>query len=190
MLEKFPESNECKTGPGSYSLINNDILIRFGKHGGVHLNVTDLDVSEKYYNKIGLVSIEGEYNEEKYLQFKGYDYFTLVLSKANAINRGEAFGRMAFSCANADIERVFKDSGSAIINPPVTLPTEGKADVIVTILASPDAQEICFVNDIAFRELSKETGEQVDWERYERLTKEQGAYVPEKKENLAWDADL
>ena len=114
----------------------------------------------------------------------------MVLSKADVVNRGEAFGRMAFSCANADVERVFKDSGSAIVKPPVTLPTEGKADVIVTILASPDGQEICFVNDSAFRELSKETGEQVDWERYERLTKEQGAYVPEKKENLAWDADL
>jgi len=171
MLEKFPESSKSRIGPGFYSLVDGDILIRFGAQGGVHLNVTDLDASEKYYNKIGLGSTKGESNESKYLQFKGYDYFTLILSQVNAINRGEAFGRMAFSCANADVDRVFKDSGSAIINPPVTLPTEGKADVIVTILASPDGQEICFVNDRAFRELSKETGEQVDWERYERLNK-------------------
>jgi len=46
------------------------------------------------------------------------------------------------------------------------------------------------ISELITNQLSKETGEQVDWERYERLTKEQGAYVPEKKENLAWDADL
>ena len=71
------------------------------------------------------------------------------------------------------MEKVFKESGSKIINPPITLKTEGKADVVVTILASPDGQEICFVNDSGFRDLSKETGEQVDWERYDKLNAKQ-----------------
>jgi len=62
--------------------------------------------------------------------------------------------------------KVFTESGSKYINSPITLKTEGKADVIVTILQSPNDQEICFVNDGAFRELSQETGNTIDWQHY------------------------
>ena len=71
---------------------------------------------------------------------------------------------------------MFKESGSDIINAPITLKTEGKADVVVTLLSSPDGQEICFVNDTGFRDLSKETGEKVDWERYDKLNAKQKEY--------------
>ncbi len=47
--------------------------------------------------------------------------------------------------------------------------TEGKADVLGTILYSPDGQEICFVDDIGFEDLSRETAEKIDWERYKNL---------------------
>ena len=62
----------------------------------------------------------------------------------------------------------------------------------MTILGSPDGQEICFVNDGGFRELSKETGEKIDWERYERLNKEQKEHMVkvDEKNVLAWDADI
>lgn len=95
----------------------------------------------------------------------------------DAIDRGEAFGRLAISCADADVENVFKNSGSDILNPPVTLKTEGKADVVVTIITSPDGQEICFVNDTGFKDLSQETGEQVDWARYDELNAKQQEYM-------------
>lgn len=84
---------------------------------------------------------------------------------------------MAFSCADNDVKRVFEESGSDILYPPVTLKTEGKADVVVTILSSPDKQEICFVNDGAFQELSEETGDTIDWERHVKLNKEQKAFA-------------
>jgi hypothetical protein len=67
---------------------------------------------------------------------------------------------------------VFKKSGAKVQNSPVTLNTEGKADVVVTILLSPDDQEICFVNESGFRDLSRETNEPIDWERYDRLNSE------------------
>ncbi len=41
-----------------------------------------------------------------------------------------------------------------MLNKPILLKTEGKADVIVTILLSPDEQEHCYVNDTGFRDLS------------------------------------
>lgn len=98
------------------------------------------------------------------------------LNKVEAIERADAFGRIAISCTDADVEKVFKESGAKAENEPVTLKTEGKADVIVTILLSPDLQEICFVNDGAFRELSKETKEQPDWDRYDKLSTKQAEY--------------
>lgn len=69
------------------------------------------------------------------------------------------------SCVTEDVQKVFEESGSQILTNPVTLKTEGKADVVVTILADPDGHELCYVNDSGFRDLSKETGEKVDWER-------------------------
>ena len=35
------------------------------------------------------------------------------------------------------------------------LPTPGKADVVVVIVADPDGHEVCFVGDEGFRDLSK-----------------------------------
>jgi len=64
---------------------------------------------------------------------------------------------------------------------PVTLKTEGKADVVVTILESPDGHEICFVNESGFSDLSKETGEQVDWKRYDELNEVQAKYLSRAK---------
>jgi len=98
------------------------------------------------------------------------------LNKVDEIDRAEAFGRIAISCADDDVEKVYNESGADVLNKPVTLKTEGKADVVVTILLSPDKQEICFVNDGAFRELSKETEEKPDWERYDKLTATQAKY--------------
>lgn len=119
--------------------------------------------------------------DESVLKSIHHDYFILRLSKVGKINRGEAFGRIAFSCANEDVQRVFETSGSDIINPPITLKTDGKADVIVTILSTPDKQEICFVNDGAFRELSVETKEKIDWERHTKLSSVQKVFIDKRK---------
>jgi hypothetical protein len=98
------------------------------------------------------------------------------------IDRAEAFGRLAISCTDGDVQKVFEQSGSKILNTPVTLKTEGKADVVVTILLSPDDQEICFVNDGAFRELSQETGEKIDWESYNQRRLKQRKFIAPKKD--------
>ena len=125
-----------------------------------------------YYKKIGLTVVD-ECEDTATLIYDGYHYFQLGLNQVDApIDRGEAFGRLAVSCADEDVEKVYLTSGSKGLNKPVKLKTEGKADVVVTILQSPDGQELCYVNDSGFRDLSEETGEKVDWERYERLNKE------------------
>ena len=81
------------------------------------------------------------------------------------------------TCHDDDVERVFLESGADVLNKPITLKTEGKADVVVTILLNPDGQEHCFVNETGFRDLSQETGEKVDWVRYDKLNSEQAKFM-------------
>lgn len=113
MLEKFPEYADKKKEEGVYSLINDDILLKFSPLPGVHLNVTNLEESTRYYTKIGMYVTQTVKKSEDgppskiYMQFKGYTYFTLMLTQVESIDRADAFGRMAFSCADADVERVF-----------------------------------------------------------------------------------
>jgi hypothetical protein len=46
---------------------------------------------------------------------------------------------------------------------------------------TPDDQELCFVNDGGFSDLSKETNEQVDWERYDKQTATMKKYADRAK---------
>jgi len=76
------------------------------------------------------------------------------------VDHAKAAGRIAFSCPAAElpsIESAVKGAWgeSAILKSLVSLDTPGKATVQVVILADPDGQEICFVGDEAFRELSQ-----------------------------------
>ena len=141
---------------------------------GIAINVVEFDQAVRYWQKLGMKLHEGTTNVLSYPGYEGI--FELHLHKVDYIDRGEAFGRIAFSCADEDVELVYQTSGSKILNPPVVLKTDGKADVRVTILQTPDDQEICFVNDNAFRELSEETGEQINWERYDKLNAEMKAF--------------
>lgn len=74
------------------------------------------------------------------------------------INRAKAYGRIAFACPHDQqpiIDSKIKEANATILTPLISLDTPGKATVRVIILADPDGHEICFVDDEAFRELSK-----------------------------------
>merc|ERR1712210_327461 len=53
------------------------------------------------------------------------------------------------------VEARMQEAKESILTPLISLDTPGKATVQVVILADPDGQEICFVGDEAFRELSQ-----------------------------------
>ena len=74
-------------------------------------------------------------------------------------------GRIAFACkAVPPIFAAVSAAGGFVQVPPLTLPTPGKADVVVTILQDRDGYEICFVEDIAFYDLATPKYDVVDWE--------------------------
>lgn len=73
------------------------------------------------------------------------------------VEHGTAAGRICFGVPRAQlpgVQKMMTEKEQAILTPLVTLPTPGKADVDVVIMADHDGYEICFVGDEAFRELS------------------------------------
>jgi len=89
----------------------------------------------------------------------------LNLGDGHPVDHALASGRIANSCRAVEpFYEAAKASGKgAIMNTPITLPTPGKADVVVTILADPDGYEICFVGDVGFYDLATPLFDKVDW---------------------------
>lgn len=124
----------------------------------VTLGVSDLSKSIDYWaNLCGMTC----YSQDASSAVLGYDpsqaRLELVQLK-DTIDRGSAFGRIAFACPRAqlpDIQSAMLEAKQTILTPLVSLDTPGKATVEVVILADPDGHEICFVGDEAFRELSQ-----------------------------------
>lgn len=80
------------------------------------------------------------------------------------VDHALASGRIAFACKSVEpIFQHIQTTGDAVQVPPLTLPTPGKADVVVTILRDRDGYEICFVEDDAFYALATPTYDVVDF---------------------------
>lgn len=83
----------------------------------------------------------------------------------NPVDHALSSGRIAFACQSVPpIYDTVSKSGNKIMTPPLTLPTPGKADVVVTILADPDGYEICFVEDIGFYQLATPIYDVIDFQ--------------------------
>lgn len=96
--------------------------------------------------------------QQAYLHF-------IDIGDAAPVDHALAGGRIANSCRAVEpFYEAAKASGKgSIMNTPITLPTPGKADVVVTILADPDGYEICFVGDIGFYDLATPLYDRIDW---------------------------
>ncbi|CAI5445736.1 unnamed protein product [Caenorhabditis angaria] len=130
------------------------------KISNVQIHVSNLEKSTEYYRDIlGMSTISQTSTSTKLTFSAAENQCILELSKLEKpINRGNAFGRIAFSYPGSkllELQGKVKSSGFTIINEMITLQTPGKADVQVVILADPDNHEICFVGDEGFRDLSK-----------------------------------
>eukprot|EP00667_Euglena_gracilis_P013831 EG_transcript_14288 len=159
---------------------------------GVALNVRSLEASRRYWQAVLGMSptpvppgCVGAHLDASWAALAFSEAAPrLVLHELGAVvDRGEAFGRIAFSCAEEDVPRIHALAaagahGGAVVHAPVTLPTPGKADVVVVILADPDGQEICFVGDVGFRALSAPApgAEAIDWAMRDRLDEAQARY--------------
>lgn len=173
------DSVNVLTAPGGYKYFVLDEDVPEGKDPVqcVTLASSDLTRSTQYWNGTlgllifahddqtvpywnGIVGVKGfrEATKSVAVGFRE-DQAKLVLEKIDVpVDHATSYGRIAFSVPAAEltvIDSLIREHGGTILTPLVTLPTPGKADVTVIILADPDGHEICFVGDEAFRELSQ-----------------------------------
>ncbi|XP_010863622.1 glyoxalase domain-containing protein 4 [Esox lucius] len=126
----------------------------------VSLAVSDLQKSTYYWSTLLGMKVM-ERNEGGKTVLMGFSDTQCKLELHDigvTVDHGTAFGRIAFSCPReqlSDLEALMKKEKQNILTPLVSLDTPGKATVEVVILADPDAHEICFVGDEAFRQLSQ-----------------------------------
>ncbi|XP_044754744.1 glyoxalase domain-containing protein 4 [Coccinella septempunctata] len=124
----------------------------------VTLSCSALLKSITFWNNILGLTIFERTDKTVLLGFKQEEAKLELVQSDEPINRAKAFGRIAFSCPHGEQEGLAKkveENKVKVIHPLTVLPTPGKADVRVLIIADPDDHEICFVDDEGFRELSK-----------------------------------
>jgi len=138
----------------------------------VALRVSNLARSEAYWvDLLGLTKFE----VPSFLQTKDPSILVgfsddqvklqlIAVADGQEVNHAKSSGRIAFACPTVPpiFEKV-SAAGHTVLTPPLTLPTPGKADVVVTILADPDGYEICFVEDAAFYDLATPKYDVIDW---------------------------
>ncbi|CAH1969312.1 unnamed protein product [Acanthoscelides obtectus] len=124
----------------------------------VTLASSNLSKSIDYWNGILGLKIFEKTENSILVGFKENETKLELRCSGEAVNRGKAYGRIAFSCHHVEqvaLSELIKEKKQTILTPLISLDTPGKATVRVIILADPDGHEICFVDDEAYRELSK-----------------------------------
>ena len=106
----------------------------------VNLACSNLKASLTFWRdllKMTVINIRGDSAELQYAP----DQAKLQLTETkDKIDRGTAFGRIAFSIPAGDLQQLEEDvkgAGHTILTPYVKLDTPGKASVVVVILADP-----------------------------------------------------
>ncbi|CAG2108211.1 unnamed protein product [Medioppia subpectinata] len=123
----------------------------------VSLSSSSLDKSINYWNRLLDMKIFESTDKSALLGFNQNECKLQLIDIKDKVRHEKAFGRIAFSCPEDQlpaIESRMKNEKQTILTPLISLDTPGKATVQVVILADPDAHEICFVGDVAFRQLS------------------------------------
>lgn len=146
-----------KTPEGyKFFILNEDVAVDEDPITNIIYNVTDLEKSVKYWNGILNMNILKKEEKSALLSYNGK--FGILFNKIDeAIDRAEAFGRIAFAVpyeTQPQIDKLIRENNQTILTELVTLDTPGKATVRVIILADPNGHEICFVDDEGFTELS------------------------------------
>ncbi|XP_056635697.1 glyoxalase domain-containing protein 4 [Diorhabda carinulata] len=159
--QKWPvENGNVVVAPGGYrfEIIDEHQPIDRDPVESVTLNVSNLKSSLDYWNGILGLKIFKRGDKSALIGFKDNEAKLGLQEIGKAIDRGQAFGRIAFSIPYKEQEPLAKkvdEKKCTVLTPLTVLPTPGKSDVRVLILADPDGHEICFVDDEGFRQLSQ-----------------------------------
>ena len=141
----------------------------------IALNVKNVELTRKYYQ--GTLNMQIiDFVKNKYLRIQSFGNQVPLefyqLSSNDALDHAKAQGRIAFTTSIPKGVYLWNDylvnkKVGSILTKPVTLKTDGKADVDVVILSDPDQYEICFVNKDGFDDLctTKDGDDKIDWDK-------------------------
>mmetsp|Transcript_40 Transcript_40/g.69 ORF Transcript_40/g.69 Transcript_40/m.69 type:complete len:404 (-) Transcript_40:394-1605(-) len=180
-------------GPDGFRYKIVDAVAREERFLAVVLNSTDLKKTEAYWcGVLGATKFKvppGSPEDALAIGWKE-DQCYLVF-KTGEVDHAEASGRIANACPQVEpFYEAAKASGQGeIMNTPITLPTPGKADVVVTILADPDKYEICFVGDVGFYDLAQPLYDLIDWNLREKRGAD-GAPPPKPTQKIQLATDI
>jgi len=154
------ESALAVEAPGGYAFLLRDEDAPAGVDPvrGWSLSCSDLARSVDYWSRLVGLSVL-ERGAQRALLGLGDHQARLELVQLDVpLDRAAAFGRSAFACPTRELapaEAQARAESLTVLTPLLTLPTPGKADVVVVILADPDGHEICLVGAEGFAELSQ-----------------------------------
>lgn len=170
------ESENIIIGPDNYRFkIIPSIQGRAELFYCVALRVADVNNATSYWSEIlGLSASQppstlSSSTKSVYLSYNSSEVGLQLIESEPGVTVDHALssGRIAFACPTPSVPAIFdmvKSAGDTVQTPPLTLPTPGKADVVVTILVDRDGYEICFVEDIAFYDLATPLYDVIDYE--------------------------
>nr|ACO10351.1 Glyoxalase domain-containing protein 4 [Caligus rogercresseyi] len=124
----------------------------------VKVGVADMSKALDFWQTDLQMNLRSKGNKECLLDFSE-DKIKVILEKTDpAIDRKTAYGRIACSIPLEEqpgLSDRLVAKKRTILHPLIKLDTPGKKTVRVLIIADPDGQEVCFVEDEGFRELSE-----------------------------------
>lgn len=173
-LAGYPVNGDTITGPDKYKYkIVPEVAGRAERFLAVGLRVSNLERSLGYWRDI--LNLSAVYPVPDALRTAGPSALVgfseadtqlqlIEIQDGAAVDHALSGGRIAFACkAVPPIFSAVSAAGGFVQVPPLTLPTPGKADVVVTILQDRDGYEICFVEDVAFYDLATPKYDVIDW---------------------------
>jgi catechol 2,3-dioxygenase-like lactoylglutathione lyase family enzyme len=149
----------------------------------VAVSVSDIDLSLAFYCRVlGMEVLSGK--PRSCMETKlgdavqvGYDPHRTRLELVHMgqkVEHGDSIDRLVFSTSSVSaMYSRARAAGAAIVLEPTTLHTAGNDDAEVLIVRDLDGYELCYVDEAAFRALSKKDGATaIDWDAKGRAQRE------------------
>nr|ACO14738.1 Glyoxalase domain-containing protein 4 [Caligus clemensi] len=124
----------------------------------VKIGVSNMSNALDFWQTDLQMNLRSKGDKESLLDFAEDKIKVFLEATEPAIDRGTAYGRIACSIPLEEqpgLSDKLTAKKRTILHPLIKLDTPGKKTVRVLIIADPDGQEVCFVEDEGFRELSE-----------------------------------
>lgn len=159
----------------------------------VNVHSSDIIASKNFWIDLLKMKLISQDKKSILLKYKESQAGLRLTQISETINRGKAYGRIAFAVPKAQqqgISDIITEAKGTILTPLIELDTPGKETVRVIILADPDGLEICFVDEEGFSKLSAvEENAEINLDKYIKKDPFENASDKEKQTDMEVKAE-